>query len=253
MSGIDLNRSNAESRSITEEINALIDAALEARNRDQAPRTYLGASALGGACERAIQLDYIRANRLPGAPEPDKTFSGQTLRIFEMGHAFEDTAIGWLRAAGFVLKTENEDGYQFGFSVAGGRFKGHCDGVLIGGPEIMQYPALWEHKSLNAKSWGELVKKGLAVARPIYAAQVAIYQTYLDLTENPALFTATNKNTAEIYHELVPFDPSLAQQTSDRAVKILQATDAGELLPRGFNSSDHHICGWCAWKGFCWT
>jgi hypothetical protein len=46
------------------------------------------------------------------------------------------------------------------------------------------------------------------------------------------VFTAINKDTAELHHELVPFDADLAQRMSDRGVRILQATDAGELLPR---------------------
>ena len=50
-----------------------------------------------------------------------------------------------------------------------------------------------------------------ALAKPIYAAQIALYQAYLGLTEAPALFTAINKDTCELWHELVPFDGALAQ------------------------------------------
>jgi len=46
----------------------------------------------------------------------------------------------------------------------------------------------------------------------------------------PALFTVINKDTAELHHELVSFERDLAQRYSDRAVRILQATDAGDLL-----------------------
>ena len=35
--------------------------------------------------------------------DPDKAFTGQTLRIFAAGHQFEDLSIRWLRAAGFEL------------------------------------------------------------------------------------------------------------------------------------------------------
>ena len=41
----------------------------------------------------------------------------------------------------------------------------------------------------------------------VYAAQVAIYQAYLDCT-NPALFTVLNADTCERLNFLVPFDPS---------------------------------------------
>ena len=63
-------------------------------------------------------------------------------------------------------------------------------------------PALWENKALGAASWKDVVKKGVVIARPVYAAQIALYQAYLDLP-NPALFTALNRDTFELHCELV--------------------------------------------------
>ena len=68
----------------------------------------------------------------------------------------------------------------------------------------------------------------------------------------PALFTAINKDTAELHHELVPFDADLAQRMSDRGVRILQATDAGELLPRVATTPDFFECRFCPWSERCW-
>jgi len=98
----------------------------------------------------------------------------------------------------------------------------------------------------------------LAAAKPIYAAQIAIYQAYMDaaipgVADNPALFTAINKDTAELHHELVPFDAELAQRMSDRAVRILRASDAGELLPRIARDRDHFECRMCSWADRCWS
>lgn len=248
MAMIDFNSSRAPSLSASEKINALIDAGLEGQTREG--RTYLGASAIGGECERAIQLDYLDANGKAPA-RPGKDFTGKTLRTFAAGHSFEELAIGWLRAAGFNLRTRGRDGKQFGFSTGGERFRGHCDGVILGGPDAIATPALWEHKALGNKSWQEVVKKGVTKARPGYAAQLALYQGYLELADNPALFTATNRDTLELYHELVPFDGALAQAMSDRAVRVLQASDAGELIPREF-AEENFVCRWCRWREFCW-
>ena len=77
------------------------------------------------------------------------------LRIFERGHRTEDMVIRWLRLAGFTLKTEDAKGNQFGFSVAGGRLRGHVDGVLIGGPDGIVYPCLWENKCLGTEKTKE--------------------------------------------------------------------------------------------------
>jgi hypothetical protein len=44
----------------------------------------------------------------------------------------------------------------------------------------------------------------------------------------------------------------LAQRMSDRAVRILRASDAGELLPRFATTSDHFECRFCPWAKRCW-
>ena len=224
---------------LAEALNGAVDAAIVTENASRPRREYLGGSRVGHACERALQFEFAGAPKDEGAD-----FSGRTLRIFAIGHALEDLAIRWLRAAGLDLYTRkgnDPDGEQFGFSVAGGRI-----------------PALWECKTMNAKNWRETVKTGVAVAKPIYAAQIALYQAYMDvavpgLAANPALFTAINKDTAELHHELVPFNAELAQRMSDRAVRILRATDAGELLPRLARDRDHFECRMCAYANRCWS
>ncbi len=239
-------------------VNRTINAGLEAERVVTPPRTYLGGSRLGHPCERALQFEFAAAPKDEGAD-----FNGRTLRIFAIGHALEDLAIRWLRGAGFDLYTRKghqPDGAQFGFSVARGRVRGHVDGILAAGPPDLELavPALWECKTMNAKNWRETAAKGVIVTKPIYAAQIALYQAYMEgavpgISRNPALFTAINKDTAELHHELVPFDGDLAQRMSDRAVRILQATDAGELLPRIARERDFHECRMCPWANRCWS
>jgi len=235
------------SSSLSGQVSALIDEGMQ-RNRAQQPvREYLGASRLGVACERALQFEYAKA-----AVDHGRDTQGRMLRVFERGHVMEDCMVTWLRDAGFDLRTRKPDGRQFGFSDAHGRLRGHVDGVIVGGPEGFQYPALWENKCLGVKSWRDLQSKGLAVSKPIYAAQVALYQAHLQLHEHPALFTAINADSMEIYVERVPFDAALAQRMTDRAVKVISATEAGEQLPRGFNEATHFECRMCAWQDRCW-
>lgn len=239
---------------LSEKINLLIDKALTAEHSKQSSRDYLGASRLGVSCNRALQFEYTDTPK-----DEDQNFTGRTLKIFQAGHVFEELMIKWLRLAGINLITQKQNGNQFGFAVAGGKVKGHIDGVIIDAPEDLEFnfPMLWECKSLNDKSWKDVVKKGLFVSKPIYAAQVAIYQAYMEnqiegICKNPALFTAINKDTAEIHFELVPFDQELAQKTSDKAVKILCATVAQELLPRIATDSTHFECKFCPWQQRCW-
>lgn len=234
--------------SFAETVNARIDAALVTENAGRPQRDYLGGSRLGDVCSRRLQFEYLKAPR-----DDDGGFSGQSLRIFALGHVLEALAIEWLRKAGFDLRTRNRHGEQFGFTAAGGRVQGHADGVILSGPDGFDGPALWECKSANAKNWREFAKHGVGKAKPVYAAQIALYQAYLGLTEAPALFTAINKDTCEIWHERVPFDAALAQSASDKAVTILRACDAGELLPRHTADPEHFECRFCAWKARCWS
>lgn len=235
-----------------EKLNQHIDDALQRERASQNERDYLGASRLGVACDRALQFEFLHTPR-------DDAFSGQVLRIFAAGHVFEDLAVRWLRLAGFELFTKRRDGQPFGFSVASGRIRGHVDGIINNAPDDLglSFPMLWECKSLNAKSWKDTAKKGLADSKPIYAAQVAIYQAYMEasvpgISKNPALFTAINKDTAEIYHELVPFDVARAQKASDRAVRILKASDHQEILARFTNDPEHFECRFCPYRKTCW-
>jgi len=235
------------SSSLSGQITALVDLGMQRVRAQQPARDYLGASRLGVACERALQFEYAKA-----PVDHGRDAEGRMLRIFKRGHVMEDCMVAWLRDADFDLRTRKADGEQFGFSVADGRLQGHIDGVIVGGPDGFAYPALWENKCLGSKSWRELEKNRLAVAKPVYAAQVAIYQAYLELHEHPAIFTALNADTMEIYTELVPFDAALAQRMSDRAVKVITATESGELLPRAFNDPTHFECRMCVWQDRCW-
>lgn len=231
---IDLNHRNPTSALV-----AAIDAAIVAEKGKESPRNYLGGSRLGHHCSRALQYEFFNAPK-------DEPFSGRLYRIFHRGHQGEEWMIDWLRAAGLDLRTQGQDGKQFGFAVAKGRIRGHCDGVIVGGPEHFgPYPRLWECKVLGEKGWKKLEKEKLRKAYPTYYGQVAIYQAYLQLDANPALFTALNANTMDIYAEDVPFDGDEAQRLSDRGVQILQACDAGELLPRISEDPSWYECKFC--------
>jgi hypothetical protein len=238
-----------------ERVTSLIDVALVQERAQQTPRTYLGASRLGASCERALQYEYAQA-----PVDPGREFPGGLLRVFEVGHALEVLAIRWLRMAGFDVRTQDEHGQQFGFAVAGGRIAGHCDGIVVSAPPELGLtgPALLEIKTMAHKYWRECSKKGVAVAKPVYAAQMALYQAYLSqawpgLADNPALFMAINKDTQELWFEQVPFDGALAQRMSDRGVRVITATDHAELLPRSFSDPAHFECRLCAWQNRCWS
>jgi len=241
-SGSNTNLNNSTCTKILDVINDSI----QDNNKKKEKRSYLGASSLGEPCSRKIQYRYMGTET-----DFENQFTPKVLRIFEFGHVIEDMAHGWIYNAGFDLRSTDKNGKQYGFSIADDQIKGHIDGVICDGPVDMAYPALWECKSANDKSFNEYVRKGVAEVNSVYAAQLALYQAYMNLN-NPALFTVVNKNTCEIYFELVPFNKMLAQQISDKAVDILKAVKHNEILPRIAVNSDYFACKRCEFRKRCW-
>jgi hypothetical protein len=233
---IDLNHANLSDQPI----NRLVDELIEgAEPPSENYRQYLGASAIGSECLRKVQFDWMC----------DPIFPARIKDIFARGHFFEDLTRQHLIAAGFRFAPPE----RLAFQAVGGLFRGHADGILIDGPILpaLRYPCVWEHKCLGAKGFRAVERDGLTGLYAVYAAQVAIYQAYLDIT-NAALFSVVNADTCERLHFLIPFDAQLAQTTSDRAVAVIEATRAGEPLPRVAESRDDWRCRMCSHRERCW-
>lgn len=207
-------------------------------------RDYIGGSGLGRECERRIQYDLIMPTRR-AKPEP------RMLRIWALGNKVETLIEDLMKDAGFDLATENEKGEQFSFDMGDGRVRGHVDGIFRGGPKIMEYPNLFEAKSAKNSSFNRFVKNGLASENPSYYAQVQVYQKCMKLL-NPALWIMMNKDNSEIYAELVPHNPAFADSLIVKAGRILEATDAGDILPRGFSEKTNWNCKYCDYNDECW-
>jgi hypothetical protein len=233
---IDLNRSNYSSQSINQSINDLIE-------RSEPPsenhRQYLGASAIGTECVRKIQYDWFC----------DPVFPARIKDIFARGHFFEEVTRKHLIAAGFKFAPAE----KLKFEAVDGIFRGHGDGILEAGPQLetLQYPCLWEHKCINAKGWKAVEKNGFTGLYASYTGQIAIYQAYLNVT-NPALVSVVNADNCERLHFLMPFDAQLAQSISDRAVTVIEASRAGELLPRVTDDPGDWRCKMCSRRERCW-
>jgi hypothetical protein len=237
---------------------AIVDDAMEIEAMEREERNYLGGSRLGEECVRKLGYEFHRV-----AKDEGRHFKGKTLRIFDMGHDGEERMAGYLRKAGFTLLTERPDGQQFGFGIAWNETRGcyaiagHIDGVLTAGPatigtHTMAYPCLWENKALGGKSWNDCKRKGVIASKPVYYAQMQIYMAYLDLADYPGLFTALNRDTGDIYPEIVQFAPAAAQAASDKGVQVV-SSEAPEHLPRGASSPDNFLCKWCDYRERCWA
>ena len=66
------------------------------------------------------------------------------------------------------------------------------------------------------------------------------------------LFMATNADTMDIYHELVPYVAGDALAALNKVQRVLLAADAGEMVPRFTQDKSYYICKWCDFHGECW-
>jgi hypothetical protein len=221
---------------LNERLNQLIDLV---RPREENSRQYLGASSIGSECLRQVQYEWMC----------DVSHSGRLRDIFERGHYFEEQSRRHLIAAGFQFAPAE----RLAFSAMDNLFRGHADGVLTGGPQLpgLIYPALWEHKATSAKNWRAIKRDGLAKGFLKYAAQVVTYQSCLKL-KNPALFTVLNADTCERFHLLVPYCATAAKCWIGRAETVIEATRAGELLPRFTDDPGDWRCKMCGHFERCW-
>jgi len=236
---INLSRANLSIAPVNVAFNDAIERAAAATAK--LPRPFLGASMVGSECLRKIQYDWWCKPML----------AARTREIFARGDYFETRMREQLIAAGFKFAPFE----VLGFTAVNGDLRGQADGIIIVGPDLpgvyLNFPFLWEHKAINAKNWRAIEREGLEQTFPQYAAQVALYQAYLELP-NPALFSCTNADTCEQLHFFVPFNAERAQLWSDRAVAIIEATRAGELLPRAYDDPSDWRCKMCGHHDRCW-
>ena len=192
-----------------------INAVLDAGARAEAEKTrnYLGASAVGHPCLRKVQFDWMC----------DPVHPARIRDIFARGHFFEQQTREHFERAGFRFAEKDR----------------------------LEFETL-DHKAINAKGWRSLERDGLAKSYPQYAVQVALYQFHLGIGAAPAVFTATCADTCERLHILVPFDAELVAATVQRVELIVNATRAGELLPRMTDDPNNWKCRLCGHRERCW-
>jgi hypothetical protein len=219
-------------------INALLEEA--AREAGEPTRGYLGASSIGSECMRQVQFDWMC----------DQQHPLQTRDRFSRGHFLEQLSREHFARAKF----EFADKDRLAFVALDGMLRGHADGIFLSGPKVADagYPCLWEHKGLASKGWKAIQRDGLRKTYPAYAVQVVLYQHFLGVEEHPAVFTVTNADTCERLHILAPYDAEFAREWIHRAEVIIEATRAGELLPRFTDNPEHYRCRFCGHRARCW-
>lgn len=197
---------------LTPTVDAIFAAYEEARG--DGFREHLGASLIGKSCERALWFDFrwVTLSR----------HEGRILRLFETGQREEERLVRNLRATGAtVLEVDPATGRQFRVEAHGGHLGGSLDGIAIG---LREAPKTWhvlEFKTHSAKSFAQLVSKGVAASKPQHVAQMQIYMHLMGLTR--AFYLAVCKDTDALYAERVEADPAEAERLLAKASRIIDA------------------------------
>ena len=202
-------------------------------------RTYLGASAIGKECSRALWYSFRWASK--------ETFDGRLYRLFQTGHLAEPRFTADLRGIGAtVYEVDPANGKQFGFVGHGGHARGHMDGCATGIPTGGAKWHVLEYKTHSAKSFATLKSKGVKLAKPEHYAQVTWYMGKSGMDR--ALYLAVNKDTDELYAERIEFDPLEFARIEARFDTIIFAAEPPAKLS---TDPKFYLCGWCDHKAVC--
>ena len=244
MTAIDFSDADEFDRLQREPLNVEINAAVERATAATArlSRVYLGASIVGQECARQIQYDWMVHAGAAGSRAP---------HLRPRSCASKSLILAQLVLAGFLFAPRE----ALEFMALDGYLAGHADGIVTSGPDLSDahfaYPAIWECKALNAKNFRAVVRNGFTTTFPRYATQVALYQHFLE-RPNPALVTCVNADTCEVLHLALPFDAGRAELAIDHAQAIIDATRAGDLLPRFTGNPENFQCRICQHRRRCW-
>ena len=208
-------------------------------DREDGFRPHLGASQIGKSCERALWYDFRWAT--------PARFPGRILRLFETGQLEEARIVRNLRRTGAtVLEVDPETGRQWRVEAHGGHFGGSLDGVALG---LLEAPKTWhviEFKTHSAKSFRELVAKGVTQAKHQHWAQMQIYMQLTGITR--ALYVAVCKDDDDLHVERVRADAEAAERLLAKARRIIFAARPPSRIsedPRWWECRfcDHHeVC-----------
>lgn len=211
-------------------IQELIDKKME--QQIEQPRPHIGCSTLGHPCDRYLWLAFHWA--------VTPAFPGRMLRLFKRGQDEESSVIKYLTMIGARVQNQQKT-VDFGNHVSGS-----IDGIVTGLPGHELHQVLLEIKTHNKKSFNELEKKGVELAKPLHYIQMQCYMRGLKLTK--ALYFAVCKDDDRIHAEIITYVPDMASHAIDRGHRIASSARMPEPIAA---TADYYICRMCDMREFC--
>ena len=201
-------------------------------------RDHLGASQIGGECERSLWYTFRWAS--------NPRFEGRILRLFESGKVQEPRLIKNLRDIGVeVCDVDPDTGLQIRFEMFGGHYSGSCDAIARGFEESKQWHIV-EFKTMNTRGFTALKRNGVRATKPEYYCQMQQYMKWSDLER--AYFFCVCKDTDDIYGERIELDKDLVSRLEMKAERVIFADEP----PFKISDTDSaQPCRFCNHKNLC--
>lgn len=205
-------------------------------------RNHLGASMIGRDCSRYLYYNYrwvtVSKHKAP------------LIRLFNRGHLEEARFLALfqiLEEHGVQFWYEKPDGGQFKFNDVHGHFGSALDGVVKGIPELPPgTPAYAEFKTSAEKGFKKLQKEGMQSAKYEHFVQCQICMHAMKLPHT--LYMVVNKNTDELYAEIIDYQPEVAESFIQRASNIIYSRTLPERIS---DNPTWYECSYCPYKGHC--
>jgi hypothetical protein len=208
------------------------------RQEDDGFRSHLGASLMGHECDRALWYGF----RWHVKPK----FSGKTLLLFNRGHIEEGRIIALLLAARIGVYQSDTDGKQYQINYFGGHFGGSGDGIADDIPDVpIGEKCLLEFKTHSEQSFRKL-SSGIEKSNPRHYVQMQLYMGGMGLKYG--LYLAVNKNTDELYGEVIEYNEMVDNRFIERAEGIIFASKAP---PKINENPSWFQCKYCDFRGVC--
>lgn len=226
-----------------------VDDAFDSSHHDRF-RSHMGISTSGRECARELFYKWRWAVQTK--------VSGRMLRLFNRGHLEEARFAAMLMTIGCQLWREEAPGKQFRVSYFGGHYGSAIDGVVQGIPEMPEEAMLTEFKTHGSKSFkklaGELDSEGNYI-KPPQGVQVAKNEHYVQMQQYMGyyklrfgLYGAVNKDTDELYWEIVEYDPAVDEACKERSRRIIFAK---EIPPKISENVSFWMCKYCDVRRIC--
>jgi hypothetical protein len=229
-------------KNLASAIKADIDAACVRLYEQSEQRAHLGASIIGEKCARKLWYSFRWFHK--------EQFSAKMYRLFNRGHKEEDRLIEWIRSiAASVLSHDQNTGKQFRISGVNSHYGGSLDSIIHLPPSYqIDIPFLGEFKTHNESSFKLLVKNGVILSKPKHFAQMCAYGSSEIYNFDYGIYFAINKNTDDLYVEVVELDHNFGKKLLQKASDIILA----ETAPGRISASPAYSeCTYCAMQGIC--